>query len=133
MPHMANITVKKADGTTDVIYVNQAPASGDSTPARWRVDAIGTVPGNRPVLTVNSKSASQGNTRVVSGKLVYPETFTDSTTGLISVRSSVSLSFECRVPQLLTDTTIGEATAQFANLLKATLIQDSLKTGYAPS
>lgn len=133
MPNMANITVKKADGTTDVIYVNQAPASGDSTPARWRVDAIGTVPANRPVFTVMSKSASNGATRVVSGKLVFPEVYTDSTTGLISVRSSVSLSVDCRVPQILTDTTIAEAVAQFANLLKATLIQDSFKTGYAPS
>lgn len=130
---MANITVKKADGTTDVIYVNQAPASGDSTPARWRVDAIGAVPGNRPTLSIYSKSASQGNTRVVTGKLVYPETYTDSTTNLTSIRTSVSLSFEARIPQILTDTSINEAVAQFANLLKSTLIQDSMKTGYAPS
>lgn len=133
MPQMANITVKKADGTTDVIYVNQAPASGDSTPARWRVDAIGTVPANRPVFTIMSKSASNGSTRVVSGKLVLPEIYTDTTTNLVSIRSSVSLSFEGRVPQLLSDTTIAEAAAQFANLLKSTLIQDSIKTGYAPS
>lgn len=133
MPQMANITVKKADGVTDVVYVNQAPASGDSTPARWRVDAIGTVPMNRPTFSVMSKSASNGATRVVSGKLVFPETYTDTATGLVSVRSSVSLSFDCRVPQLLTDATIAEAVAQFPNLLKDILIQNTMKTGYAPS
>lgn len=119
--------------TTDVIFVAQSPASGDATPARWRVDAIGTVAGNRPVLTVSSKAASNGQTRVVSGKLVYPETYTDSTTGTVAIRTSASLSFEARIPQSLNDTTISEAAAQFANLLKSTLLLDTVKSGYAPS
>lgn len=133
MPNMASITVKKADNTTDIIYVSQSPASGDATPARWRVDSIGTVPGNRPVLTVSSKSTANGGARIVNGKLVFPETYTDTTTGIVAVRNSVSISFNAIVPQNLTDTSIVESCAQFANLLKATLIQDTLKSGYAPS
>lgn len=133
MPNMASITIKKADGTTDVIYVNQSPASGDATPARWRIEAIGTVPGNRPTLTVFSKATANGAARVISGKLVYPETYTDSTTGLVAVRNTASASFTAIIPQNLTDTTIAETAAQFANILKATLVQDSIKSGFAPS
>lgn len=133
MPSMANITVKKADGTTDIIYVAQSPASGDATPARWRVDSIGTVPGNRPTFTVSSKSTANGSARIVSSKLIYPETYTDSTTGLVLVRNSASISDTCIIPQNMTDATIAEIVAQHANLLKATLMQDTQKSGFAPS
>lgn len=133
MPNMASITIKKADGTTDVTYVNQSPASGDATPARWRVEAIGSVPGNRPTFTVFSKSTANGAARVVTGKLVFPETYTDSTTGLVAIRNTASASFTAIIPQNLTDITIAETAAQFANLFRATLIQDSIKSGFAPS
>lgn len=133
MPNMANITVKKFDGTTDIVYVAQSPASGDATPARWRVDSIGTVPGNRPVLSVSSKPASGGKTRVISGKLVTPETYTNTTTGIISIRNSASSSFTHLIPQDLTETVIKEHVAQFANLLRAVLMQDTAVSGYAPS
>lgn len=132
MPTMANITVKKADGTTDVVYVAQAPSNGDSSPARWRVDAIGGAPANRPVLSVGAKSASNGATRVVFGKLVLPETYTDTTTGLVSVRSSASGSFEVRVPQILTATTISEFAAQFGNLMASALLKSCNEAGFAP-
>lgn len=133
MPNMASMTIKKADGTTDVTYVSQSPASGDATPARWRVDAIGSVPGNRPTLNVFSKATANGAARVISGKLIQPETYTDSTTGLVAVRNTASASFTAIIPQNLTDTTIAEIAAQFPNLIKAMLIQDTIKSGYAPS
>lgn len=40
MPQMANITVKKADGTTDVVYTALTPAGGDNSPARWSANAL---------------------------------------------------------------------------------------------
>lgn len=132
MPTMANITVKKADGTTDVIYVALAPSNGDQSPARWRLDAIGGAPANRPVLTVGAKAASNGATRVVFGKFVFPETFTDTTTGITSVRSSASGSFEVRVPQHLAPAIISEFSAQFGNLVAASLMKSSYAEGYAP-
>lgn len=133
MPSMANLTVKKADGTTDVVYVAQVASAGDNSPASWRVDAIGSVRGNRPILTISSKPTANRAARVVSGKLVYPETYTDSTTGIVEIRSSVSCSFTVIVPQLLTDTTITEACAQFGNLLDSALIQSCFTSGFAPT
>lgn len=42
MPTLANITIKKADGTTDVVYTAIAGAAGDNTPAMFRNETIGT-------------------------------------------------------------------------------------------
>lgn len=133
MPNMANITVKKADGTTDVVYVQQTPSAGDKTPARWRVDAIGSVPANRPVFAVTSHSSANGQARLVNGKLSYPETYTDTTTGIVAVRNTATLSFSGILPQNMTDTVIKELAAQFANLLKHAIMQEVLTSGYSPS
>jgi len=130
---MANLTVKAYNTTSDVIYVAQTPSAGDKTPARWRVDAFGTVPANRPVFTVSSYASANGQARLVNGKLVYPETYTDSTTGLINVRNSASISFSAIIPQMLNMSTINETVAQFANLLKTALMQEVIASGYAPN
>jgi hypothetical protein len=133
MPNMADITVKKNDGTTDIIYVSLAPSAGDKTPAQWRVEAIGSVPGNRPTFTVQSKYSTDRQARVVEGKLLYPETFTDSTTGIVATRLRESFSFTHIVRMDAADATTAELSAQAANLLKSVLMQSVLKSGFAPS
>lgn len=133
MPNMADITVKKSDGTTDIVYVALSPSAGDKTPAQWRVEAIGTVPGNRPTLAVTSRFSVDRQARVVEGKLLYPETFTDSTTGIVATRLRESFSFTHIIRQDAADTTTKELSAQAANLIKSPLIQSVLMTGFAPS
>lgn len=133
MPNMADITVKKADGTTDITYVALSPSAGDKTPAQWRVEAIGTVPGNRPTLAVTSRFSVDRQARVVEGKLLYPETFTDSTTGIVATRLRESFSFTQIIRQDAADSTTKELSAQAANLIKSALIQSVLMTGFAPS
>lgn len=132
MPNMADITIKKADGTTDITYTALAPSAGDKTPATWRTESVGTVAANRPVLMITSKSSSDKLARIVEGKLSYPETFTDSTTGLTSVRLRESFSFTEITRADASDSTNTELAAQAANLLKSPLVQSVLKTGYAP-
>lgn len=133
MPNMADITVKKNDGTTDVTYVQLSPSAGDKTPAQWRVEALGTVPGNRPTLSISSKYSVDKMARVVEGKLLYPETFTDTTTGIVATRLRESFSFTQVIRMDAADTTTAELSAQAANLLKHPLIQLVLKSGFAPS
>lgn len=130
MPAMANITVKKADGTTDIVYTALTPSSGDRTKAVWRVESIGTIAGNRPVLEVSSKATANGQARIVEGKLMYPETFTDTTTGIISVRLRDIGSFTTTIDIRGVDATHNELAAQFANLLKSTLIQSVIASGF---
>lgn len=133
MPNMANIVVKKADGTTDITYTGLSPSAGDNTPAQWRVESIGTIAGNRPVLKVSSKYTADHKARIINVKLVYPETYTDANSGLVMTRLRTSDSYTRIFPLDASDTVIQESMAQFANLLKSTLIQDVGKTGFAPS
>jgi len=133
MPTMANITVKKSDGTTDITYTALTPSAGDKVAAQWRVESIGTVAGNRPVFTVQSRYTADRQARVVEGKLVYPETYTDSTTGVVSTRLRETFSFTGVVRLDAADATTAELAAQAANLLKSTLIQSTLTSGFAPN
>jgi transcriptional regulator of met regulon len=64
MPAMANITVKKADDTTDVIYVAISPSAGDKVPAIWQVTAsqpikvFDRISRSRPRRTLRERSES---------------------------------------------------------------------------
>lgn len=131
MPNMANITIKKYDGVTDVIYVALSPSAGDKTPCLWRVEAIGTVPGNRPTLSITSKFSVDKQARIVEGKLIYPETYTDATTGLVQTRLRESFSFTHIIRMDASDVTTNEMSAQAANLVKSPLIQEILRSGFA--
>lgn len=133
MPNMADITVKKYDGTTDTVYVALSPSGGDKTPAQWRVEAIGTVPGNRPTLAIESRFSVDRQARIVEGKLLYPETFTDTTTGIVATRLRESFSFTHIIRQDASDVTTKELSAQAANLIKSPLVQAVLQTGFAPT
>lgn len=130
MPSMANITVKKFDGTTDIVYTALTPSSGDRTKSVWRVESIGSIAGNRPVLEIQSKGTQNGQARIVEGKLQMPETFTDTTTGIISVRLRDIFSFTATVDLRGVDGTHNETAAQAANLMKSSLIQSILSSGY---
>lgn len=133
MPNMADITVKKADGTTDITYTSLTPSSGDRVPAQWRVESLGTVAGNRPTLVVSARYSQDRKARLVEGRVVLPETFTDSTTGIISVRNREMFSFNSVVHLDTSDSVVSELAAQSANLLKSALLQSVIKTGFAPS
>lgn len=130
MPQMANITIKKADGTTDIIYVALTPSSGDRTKAVWRVESMGSVPGNRPLLEISSKASQNGQARIVEGKMSYPETYTDSATGVTAVRLRDVGSFVTTVDQRGTDTTHNEMAAQFGNLICSALVQSIIASGF---
>lgn len=133
MPQMANITVKKADGTTDVTFNALNPSAGDRTKALWRVEAIGTIAGNRPTLEIQSKGSVNGQFRIVEGKLTYPETVTDASTGITSVRTRDLLSFTSTIDSNGSDLTHMEMAAIAGNVIKSDLVQSILITGFAPN
>lgn len=132
MPTMANITVKKADNTTDVVYVAISPAGGDLSEAQWRVEAAGAIAANRPKLYVKAKASADGKVRIVDWRHEYPETSTNTSTGVVSITYIVRAKGTFYVPLNATDTSITECAAQSANLLKSSLIQSTLTSGIAP-
>jgi len=50
MPTMGNIVVKKADGTTDITYSSVVPSAGDTSPAIWQSQTVGSAPLHYPQL-----------------------------------------------------------------------------------
>lgn len=131
MPQMANVTIKAANGSTDVVYVAKVPSAGDKTPARWSVDAANTVPAYRPQLEMVTRSNGPRNARIVEINLSYP------VTGVVNGNEvklgSVPVKVYATVPTNLPDTATKEPLYQIGNLLSSALIRASLETGYAPT
>ena len=129
MPQMANITVKKADGATDVTYTALSSSAGDQSPARWSDLSSATVAARRATYNSTSRFNGKRDARVVENVLKYPDVQTIN--GASVVLGNVVINISGTIPLQVTDTAIAEAVAQAANLFKASLVQDTFKTGYA--
>jgi hypothetical protein len=132
---MANITVKKNDGTTDIVYDAISGSGGDSSPAVWRQDtgAVAGLPvGLRPVFVLQTKWNGPKTARQVIYKITRPYATQDSTTTLYSSKDSTVFSGTMTVPQGIPSSEINEAVAQAFNLVAASLTKSAAQAGYAP-
>lgn len=129
MPTLADITIKKADGSTNLTYNGISSGAADGTDALWRAESIGTVAGNRPTLTIRAKSSKDKSARLLDWSFNYPETVTDSTTGIVRIinRPWGKGTF-CQLVGA-SDQTNKEAAAQMANLLGSALVQAIFSSG----
>lgn len=132
MPNMANIVIKKADGTTDVTYTAAAPSAGDKSPAVWKNATVGTVLAARPTFSIVMMDNGTKKARRARSTFLWPKTRLD-TAGNVSVVGGASSESSHLIPQDMTPTEIGEFVAQFANLLASALLKQALNDGYAPS
>ena len=131
MPTLANITIKKADGTTDVIYTAIAGAAGDGAPAVFRNNTIGTTLAERPTLLIKASSNGPKTSRRVRGDFSWPTVTTDAG-GNLTVTGRASGEFSFLAPQNQDVAIIKEQAYQFGNLIASTLIKASMEEGYAP-
>lgn len=133
MPQIANIVVKKADGTTDITYTAVTPAAG-AEPAVFKSQSIGTSAGQQPELRCSSKG------RVVKGlpyrdvtlTYKYPKSVQNSTTGEIIITEGFSGTINVHANQSMVATDLKEAAYQFGNLVASALIKQCLNDGYSP-
>lgn len=132
MPTAANITVKKNDGTTDILWTLVQASGGESSPAVWRSNTIGTGPAQRPEIRLQSKWNGDQTARRLDISGTYPTLATGSD-GKINVVARCNITASAVVPMGMLDADINEACAQLTNLLSSTLFKDSLKAGYAPT
>lgn len=132
MPQLANITVKKADGTTDVVWTGVVPSSGDKSPAVWKSLTVGATPGVRPEFRVTSESNAQGTARRVKTSINWPSSVVDAN-GRPVVLDKCSGSSLFTVAQNMSDAEISEFAHQYANLIASALHKEMVKTGYAAS
>lgn len=128
---MANLTIKKADGTTDVTYTMIAASAGDNSPALYRSLSTGQAASRQDSLEVSGRWNGNKDVRRVNQKLIrcYNVVNADNIERLASrVIVEISVAAPTNVPQ----SHIDEAVAQSANLYKHADIQAACKAGYAP-
>lgn len=133
MPTMADITIKKDDGTTNVTYTAVVAAGGDKSPAVWRDNGFGGTPGQRPEVRCTSQSTADNSGRKMTINFTYPSLYTDASTGLTKVGTRANAKVELYVPAEMPDAFAAEFGAQFGNLLAADLIEACMTAGYAPA
>jgi hypothetical protein len=133
---MASITVKKYDGTTDIVYDALSASGGDSSPAVWRQDtgaAAGLPVGLRAWLKALTKWNSPKNARQMTFEYVYPYAVQSADTTLYSAKDRIVLTGIITLPQGVPASAINEAAYQGFNLLGSTLIKSAAAAGYAPT
>lgn len=132
MPAIADVTIKKDDGVTDVAYTAIVPSAGDKSPALWRNQTVGTATAHRPTLTLQSRNNGSGTARRMEGSLTWPTTVTGSD-GKVVVVDKAIIGINALLPLGMPETEIDEAVSQTLNLFNSALLKASLKAGYAPT
>lgn len=133
MSAQSNITVKLVDGVTDIVYVAMNPSSGDGVKALWRANAYGGTPASNPWLTVSSRPNGSGSARRVDLEFRYPQSYTNTTTGLISVKNEVIFTGSYLIPLGAPDYLAHEPAVQLGRILANAQIVESLRYGWAPT
>lgn len=136
MPSMASITVKKADGATNIVYDAIAASGGDTSPAVWRQDtgANAALPvGLRALFKMWTQWNGPKTARQSKLNFVYPYAVQDSTTTLFTAKDRAVFDCNFTIPQGMPASAINEAVAQCHNLIDAALIVSAVQTGYAPN
>lgn len=136
MPTMANITVKKFDGTTDIVFDALSGSGGDGSPAVWRQDtgAVAGLPvGLRKLFKLFTTWNGPKTARQAKFNFVAPYAVQDSTTTLYSAKDRVVIDGIITIPQAIPASELNEAIYQGCNLLAASLVKQAAASGYAPT
>lgn len=129
MATLADITVKKADGITDITYTAVQHAAGDQSPARWEQQTP-SVLSLRPQLAVqSSRPPGSGNLRRVTVNGVYP--IADPIT-LQEVARVTLQDLKLTTPRGASAEAVKEGVYQLLNLCAAALVKQICEEGYAP-
>lgn len=135
MPSMASITVKKNNGSTDIIFDALSASGGEASPAIWRQDtgaAAGFPVGLRPTFQLTSKWNGPKTARQLQFNLAFPYAVQDTTTTLYTAKDRVVISGVITLPQAIPADNLNEAVAQGMNLLASALVKSAMQAGFAP-
>lgn len=132
MPTLADMIVKKADAVTNITYTGLNPGS-DSSPSLWKAPPLLTIEASRPWLMVATRSNGPKTARRVNATYMYPQAFTDTTTGLVQTKNQILMDGGGLFPLAMTPTEVSEAVNQFFNLLTHALMKSVFASGYNAS
>lgn len=131
MAQATNLTVKKADGTTDVTYTLQIASGGDKAPAVWQDLSASPAPNGRPTLKVEGAWNGSKTARRMTSRYEYPYAVTNPD-GSVTIVNRCLGDRTFILPQDVPTSVAAEAVVQEANLLATALLTESFWTGYAP-
>lgn len=123
---MQNITVKNA-AAADVVFAAVTPAKGYGDPAIY-ANQVGTSRAVYPSFTLMS-DVSKARTSITKTKFKMPAYYSDPTTGLAVVTSTAEAHVDIRIPVDFPADKIADFAELAANLLKAQIVQATIKTG----
>lgn len=132
MPQLQNVTVKKNDGTTDVVYTGLIASAGEKSPAIWRNKTLGSAQAHQPEVQMTSRDNGPRTARRLELNLTYPSLVTGSD-GKVTVADRVVFNLSGVVPKGMPTADVNEAVSQLLNFCSQTLVKDSFKDGFAPT
>lgn len=129
MPQMANIVVKKADGTTDITWTAVVASAGDSIPARWTSDSAASIRGHRPTFEQRSQFNGPRTARRVTESVKFP--IIRSISGVDTKVGEQIIDLTYLQPVDVTDLEAAECIAQATNLFSSLLNRACLNSAYS--
>lgn len=130
MAAIANITVKAANGTTDVVYTGVSGGDAAGTPAVWRNEDSTLAIGQRKNAIMLSKLNQKKNARLVTLRFRFP--VIRMVNSVPTYVGTIPMEITSVVGDQYLQSEIDEAMSQGLNLAGATLLRDSFKSGYVP-
>lgn len=133
MPSFANLTVKKYDGTTDVVYTAKSPAAGDGSNAIFRNETVGTTIAQQPEFRFRAQAMSKKGVpyRVANSSYKWPKSITSSITGEVTVVNGVTVTVQVEVNQTMSGAEVNEAVYQALNLTANAAVKQGFRDGYS--
>lgn len=135
MPAMANLTVKKADETTNIVYDALTGAAGDGSKAVWRQDtgaAAGMPVGHRAILEMRTSENGPRTARRANIDYKRPYSTQNSVTTKYEASDTFLMNISAVIPKAIPASEIAESVHQALNCAAQALIKDALKAGYSP-
>jgi hypothetical protein len=136
MATASNLTVKAADGTTDVVYAVQTGAAGDGSKARWGADphAVGRRD-LRPYFEMKSNPNGNLTARRSDLAFAWPVYSKDSsvTPPAYTLLGWNRFSGSYSILQASTDDDVNETIAESVHLMNHPDVVAALKTTYTPT
>lgn len=126
----ATLVIKKNDGTTDITWTGVSPASGEA-PCVLRSLTVGTATEHNPEFRLSAKDSKGGKSRHLRSTFVYPQIATNTTTGVTSVVNRAMASTDWDLPKGMPATDVAEFVSQYANLLYAAIMKQTVKEGFS--
>lgn len=130
---ITDLTVKKNDDTTDILWSAISASPGDGSPAVWKSKTVGAAPAHQPEIRLMSKEGSNGKTRVQRITAFYPQIAVNTTTGITSIINVARATFELSADKSMPSSDVNEFVSQLFNIFDHATFKGYVKTMYPAS